>query len=473
MKYSIVVAYDLCRGIGRNNTIPWKLPLDMKRFKEITSSISSNCVIMGRKTWDSIPSKFRPLPGRTNIILSRAKINEIKTNEKDTFACSSFDDLNILLNKLNSSDQLKEVFFIGGADIYSTAQSIYPIDNYYLTQIFENYKCDTFFPVINFDDYQLTDSSIHIDRGLSYRFQTYTKIQPLINTQNEEENQYLALLNEVLKKGQYRTDRTKIGTLSLFEGKQLIFDIKKNFPLLTTKKVFFRGISEELLFFFSGLTNVKILQDKNIHIWDGNSSREYLDSIGQFDREIGDLGKFYGFQWKHWGAKYVNCHHDYSGKGFDQIQMIVDLIKNAPTSRRIIITAWNPGDLREMALPPCHILYQFYVDTENKTLSCSMYQRSADLFLGLPFNLSSTALFTYLLAKTCNLSPSKIIITLGDSHIYVNHIPQIIEQLSREPKPFPKLNIKNKKNKLEDYKYEDFELTEYNPHGKILAKMAV
>jgi dihydrofolate reductase / thymidylate synthase len=375
MKFNIIVAYDVERGIGKNGQMPWKIPNDLARFKELTTRQSKNCVIMGRKTWESIPQKFRPLQGRTNIILTKSEGMEHYTSvEKSIYVCRSFDDLDILCSKL----ELDEAFFIGGEQIYKIATQRYLIHRYYLTQIMKKYGCDTFFPIVNASNYNLTESQIYVEKDVPYRFQTYEWNKPLNNlqnTENEEEKAYLSLLKDVLSRGQYRDDRTAVGTLSLFVGKQLTFDISKCFPLLTTKRVFYRGVAEELFFFLSGLTNAQILQERDVHIWDENSSREYLDKIGQKHRKVGDLGKFYGYQWRHWGAQYTDCDQDYTGKGFDQIKMIIDLIKKSPTSRRIIISAWNPADLPEVCLPPCHLLYQFYVDTENKTLSCSMYQR--------------------------------------------------------------------------------------------------
>jgi thymidylate synthase len=302
----------------------------------------------------------------------------------------------------------------------------------------------------------------HIREG-----ETETKSVP------HEETQYLECIRRHLLRGVYRPDRTGTGILSLFTGTQFHFDISRHFPLLTTKKVFFRGVAEELFFFLSGQTDVRHLQEKKVHIWDGNSSREYLDSIGQSHRQVGDLGKFYGFQWRHWGADYVDCHTDYRGRGVDQIQTIVDQIRNDPYSRRILLSAWNPADLRQTVLPPCHVLYQFYVDPVDKTLSVHMYQRSADLFLGVPFNLASTALLTYLLARTCDLRPGRMTVTLGDSHLYINHLEQASQQLSRQPYRFPSLEIRHKRSRLEDYQYDDLVLTGYQCHSTLAGKMAV
>ncbi|XP_059350281.1 thymidylate synthase-like isoform X2 [Daphnia carinata] len=243
------------------------------------------------------------------------------------------------------------------------------------------------------------------------------------------------------------------------------------FPLLTTKRVFWRGLMEELLWFVRGSTNAKELQEKDIRIWDGNSSREYLDSIGLKDREEGDLGPIYGFQWRHFGAKYDNMHSDYSGQGVDQLKNLIHTIRTNPEDRRMILTAWNPSALREMALPPCHCLAQFYV--ANGELSCQMYQRSADMGLGVPFNIASYSLLTYMIAHVTGLKPGEFIHTLGDAHVYSNHISALEKQLEREPRPFPTLKIARQVSDIDDFKAEDFVLEGYDPHPKIPMDMAV
>ena len=255
-----------------------------------------------------------------------------------------------------------------------------------------------------------------------------------------EELQYLNLVKHIIKNGNVREDRTGTGTLSIF-GAQLKFSLRDNtFPLLTTKPVFYRGIAEELFWFIRGSTNAKELQDKNVRIWDGNSSRKYLDSIGLTHREVGDLGPVYGFQWRHFGAQYVDMHTDYTGQGIDQLINVIETIKNRPEDRRIIICAWNPADLSKMALPPCHCLVQFYV--ANGELSCQLYQRSADMGLGVPFNIASYALLTVMISHVVNLRPGDFVHTLGDAHVYNNHVNALKIQCKRTPQPFPKIHIK-------------------------------
>ena len=262
--------------------------------------------------------------------------------------------------------------------------------------------------------------------------------------------QYLDLLREIRDNGVIKTDRTGVGTKSIF-GHQMRFNLQDGFPLLTTKKVFLKGIIYELLWFLKGDTNIKFLTDNNVHIWD-----EWAD-------ENGDLGYVYGKQWRSWEAT--------DGRVIDQISQVVDLIKNHPDSRRILVTAWNPAEIDKMALPPCHCLFQFYV--ADGKLSCQLYQRSADTFLGVPFNIASYALLTMMLAQVCGLEPGEFIHTTGDTHIYLNHLEQVNEQLSREPRPLPKMIINPDVKSIFDFKYEDFKLEGYDPYPAIKAPVAV
>jgi len=288
---------------------------------------------------------------------------------------------------------------------------------------------------------------------------------------NPEEQQYLALIERILATGSRRGDRTGTGTLSVF-GAQMRFSLRGGaFPLLTTKKVFLRGIAEELFWFVKGSTSAKELQDKNVRIWDGNSTREYLDSIGLKDREEGDLGPVYGFQWRHCGAEYTNMHADYTGKGVDQLAEVIDSLKNNPNSRRHIICSWAPCDLPKMALPPCHCLCQFYV--ADGELSCQLYQRSADMGLGVPFNIASYALLTCMIAQVTGLKPGEFIHTLGDAHVYLNHVDALKQQVARSPTEFPKLTLNPDVKKIEDFCWQDVTVSDYNPQGKIKMDMAV
>ncbi|XP_058053230.1 thymidylate synthase [Anopheles bellator] len=289
--------------------------------------------------------------------------------------------------------------------------------------------------------------------------------------ENKDELRYLQLICEILAKGSKRADRTGVGTVALF-GSQLRYSLRDGaFPLLTTKKVFFRGIAEELLWFIKGSTNAKELQAKGVRIWDGNSTRQFLDSCGFADREEGDLGPVYGFQWRHFGAKYGTCHDDYRGKGKDQLVEVIDKIKNNPTDRRIIMSAWNPVDIPNMALPPCHCLAQFFV--ANGELSCQMYQRSADVGLGVPFNIASYSLLTHMIAHVTGLKAGEFIHTTGDTHIYLNHIDALKEQVQRTPRKFPTLTFKREITSIDDFQLDDFTINDYNPYPVIRMEMAV
>ncbi|KAI8148066.1 thymidylate synthase [Fennellomyces sp. T-0311] len=297
-------------------------------------------------------------------------------------------------------------------------------------------------------------------------------------TIQHEEYQYLQLIQRILEQGEHRADRTGTGTVALFAPPQLRFSLQDDvFPLLTTKRVFFRGVAEELLWFIRGDTNANHLSERGIKIWDGNGSREYLDKMGFHDRKQGDLGPVYGFQWRHFGAQYIDCDTNYTGQGIDQLAQVIDKIKNNPTDRRIIMSAWNPADMGKMALPPCHAFCQFYVSNPGENgrgrLSCVLYQRSCDMGLGVPFNIASYALLTRMIAHVTDLDPGEFIHTLGDTHVYVDHIEALKQQLEREPRPFPKLRINRAIDSIDDFTMEDFVIEGYTPHGKIDMKMSV
>lgn len=262
--------------------------------------------------------------------------------------------------------------------------------------------------------------------------------------------QYLDYLRHILDNGSRREDRTGVGTIGVF-GYQMRFDLQKGFPVVTTKKIHLRSIIYELLWFLRGDTNIKYLTDNGVTIWN-----EWAD-------DAGELGRVYPAQWTSWRAE--------NGMEINQIAEVVEQIKSNPNSRRLIVSAWNVGELPIMALPPCHLLFQFYVD--NGRLSCQLYQRSADSFLGVPFNIASYALLTHMIAQQCDLEVGEFIWTGGDCHIYLNHLEQINEQLSREPLPLPKLEIKRKPDSIFEYEYEDFEVIGYESHKRISAPVAV
>ena len=285
-----------------------------------------------------------------------------------------------------------------------------------------------------------------------------------------------------MKNGNIRNDRTNTGTISLF-GTHIRFDISKSIPLLTTKKVPFKMIIKELLWILQGNTDAKILQNQGVHIWDGNTSREFLDGRNLQHYPEGILGAGYGWQLRHQGANYSSDFADISKidknkiGGFDQLQYVEHLLKNDPFSRRIMFSYWNPTDFDKTALVPCHTHCQFYVTKENNIyyLSCQYYMRSNDIICGKPWNIVFYSVLTYILAKRCNMLPKEIIYTCGDSHVYSNHIEQVFEQVSRDPRPFPHIKINNSiiDKDWSEMTVDDFELVGYFPHSKIAAPMAI
>lgn len=290
---------------------------------------------------------------------------------------------------------------------------------------------------------------------------------------NLEEVQYLNLIQTILDYGSPREDRTTIGVFGMF-FKCLEFDLfYGTIPLLTTKKVNFKNILAELLWFISGSTDANVLKAKGVNIWNGNTSRAYLDTHGLSSYEVGDAGPIYGHHWRHFGAEYVTCKTDYTGQGVDQLARLVDNLKNNPTSRRLCVTSSNPAQEHQAVLPACHNFFQCHVDKD--LLSMVVYQRSADVGLGLPYNIASYSILLRMLAHVTGLTANRLVMCLGDVHIYNNHVEKLKEQVKREPGKFPILNIKERKDlkTLDDFREEDFELVDYAPQPPISLPMAV
>ena len=485
MKTVGIVCTNFNRAIGKNNQLLFNIKKDMQIFKKLTQRTNDpakiNAVLMGSNTFYSIPENFRPLPKRANLVVSNKNYADIN---KRLLSCNNskvFSDIKSSLEYASQSRNIENLFVIGGSSIYEYFMTHDLFDKLYETEILNPRLNigDVFFPEIN-DSLKKVESkpyyafNVHCNAtnkcipSLTFKLNTYKNIKKSEYDFISQENNYLNTLKDVLENGEVRQTRNS-KTISKF-GVRMEFDISEYFPLLTTKKVYWKGIVEELLWFINAQTDSKLLEDKKVNIWKKNSEKKYLDSIGLNHYKDGWCGPIYGFQWRHFNAIYTSPDGDYSGHGVDQLANVIDLIKNDPKSRRIFMTAWNPCQLDQMALPPCHVSYQFYV-TENGYIDCQMYQRSGDLFLGVPFNIASTGLLTSIIAKTTGYKPGRVIINIGDAHIYQNHVEQIHEQLTRTPYKLPKLMIKNTYTDIEAYSADDFILENYCYHPKIKADM--
>lgn len=481
--FSIIVASTQKGGIGKDGNLPWRLSKDMAFFKNTTCAAAEgrmNAIICGRKTWESIPKKFRPLPKRMNIVLTRkpGPLNEELKEVQNTHVKHSLSDALAFVRAGDNKDKIDKIFVIGGGQLYKEAVGMQDCETVYLTTILKDIPCDTFFPPLDPRAYELAEvGDVQMEKEIPFQFNTYTRKTTPVPMQVSEckvsqhaEYQYLNLIRKIIDHGNNKGDRTGTGTRSIF-GAQMRFSLRDSFPLLTTKRVFWRGVVEELLWLVKGSTSSKELSRKRVKIWDGNGTREFLDKYGHGHREEGDLGPVYGHQWRHFGATYVDCHTDYSGQGVDQLQNVINTIKTNPNDRRIIMSAWNPCDLKTMALPPCHVMAQFYV--ANGEVSCMMYQRSCDMGLGIPFNVASYSLLTCMIAQVCGLKAGEFIHTLGDAHVYNNHIGPLEEQLKRTPRAFPTLKINKNIMDIEEFTMEDLQVEGYKPHKTIKMEMAV
>lgn len=444
MDFSVVLCTDPRGGIGWKGRLPWHHKHDMHEFKRLTWGAT---VIMGRKTRESLPA---PLENRRMLVVSTTRTNDEAQN----------DIYPSLLAALEACHKGDRVFVIGGAQLYQTALTSPYCRRVYWTQLYHIYQCDTFVSLSLL-------KPMDVVRMFDWGDALATELTP---PGNKEEQQYLHLVKEIIETGPEREDRTGVGTKSLF-GRMMRFDLSQSFPLLTTKRVFWRGVKEELLWFISGSTNAQTLSRRGVKIWDANGSREQLDALGLTERAEYDLGPIYSFQWRHFGATYVDCHTDYTGQGVDQLADVIHKLKHTPTDRRIVLSAWNPRDLPAMALPPCHMFCQFYV--QGRKLSCQMYQRSCDMGLGVPFNIASYALLTCTLAHCCNLEPGEFIHVLGDAHVYVSHVEALKQQCTRQAYPFPRLTIRTENRDIDGFQPEDFVLQDYVCHPALEMPMAV
>ncbi len=484
----MIVALDDKYGFSKNDLIPWSNPNDLKFFKEITTKNENTILIMGRITAYSLK---KPLKDRINCVITNNEEYK-KDLESKNFECYS--NIQDILNKY----KMNTIFLIGGLNIYEWGLLNYnKLDKIYITRMHGDYKCDRYLNcnklVRKFTNFNNNDE---IKEELYYYKQKYNDINLEIwcHKENKEESKYLELLEEIKNHGHERNTRNGT-TYSLF-GKTLSFNLKNQFPLLTTKKMFLKGIFEELKFFLLGQTDNKILKDKGVNIWNSNTNKEFIEKCN-LPYEENSLGPMYGYQWRYFNAKYIDNKTDYTGQGVDQLINVIELIKNDPFSRRILMTSYNPEQAKQGVLYPCHgISIQFYVDEDeiNKKyyLNCMMTQRSGDTFLGIPFNISSYALLIYILCNhinntggisiennNYNINPGELLMTFCDVHLYKEHIDAVNTQLTRTPFLFPELeikyDIKNFNNtgvgSIGELNYNNINIKNYKSYDSIKAQM--
>ena len=468
-KFNVILATDSKGNIGLNNDIPWKFQKDINFFKSITTSqtvlpginSSKNILIMGRKTWESMNKKV--LPNRISwVITTQYKyFNSLNTNDNITFF-PNFESayFNSLIHL--SSD----IWIIGGLKIYDEALRHYACDKIYWTQINGEFNSDI---KINLSNYNIkwtnliTTTDLNLKDNNIYNI-TFNQGNIILGI----EQNYLSIMFDIILNGEKRNTRNGI-TRSLF-NKTISWDLTRGFPLLTTKKMFWKGIVEELLFFIRGDTDSSKLSQKGVRIWEPNTNREFLDLMN-FNYPVGEMGPMYGYQWRFFNKPYPSTDTD-TFKGIDQLSNIIEEIKNNPNSRRILMTDFNPIQAHQGVLYPCHsIIIQFYI-AEGK-LHCSMYQRSADFFLGIPFNIASTSLFVHIVCQLTNLEPGNVNLIMGDYHLYDQHLDVVMEQIKRIPYDLPELQMTpfTTLQQVEESNFNDYQILNYKSHPVIKAPL--
>lgn len=449
--FDVILAMSKDNGIGFEGKLPWHVKEELALFKKKTQG---STLVVGRKTVVGLPV----LKNRDIIVLSRSETwNDIQKDVRCGMSFSVFKSI----SEVDNTYPKVNMFIAGGAEIYNEIFSKWRhrINEVHLSVMDGEHKCDTF---VEFNPSECTVKSKSDYNGFTHY---------VLSPEKSDEKLYLSLLRDVYENGWVKEGRNG-NTKSMF-GKTLEFDLTTGFPLLTTKKMFTRGIIEELLFFIRGDTDASLLENKKINIWKGNTSREFLDSIGKNKRRKGVMGPMYGYQWRNYNAPYDEENACPEEKGLDQLKTVIDQIKNDPHSRRILLTDFNPLQAKDGVLYPCHsIIIQFYVSNGYLDIYC--YNRSSDLFHGLPFNIASTALFHTLIAKITGLTARKFIIALGDAHIYESHGDVVKEQLNRIPYKFPTLHI-NKQlltlSDIEKMEVSDFKFVDYNCYTTLKADM--
>lgn len=508
-EFELVIAVGPKGEFGLGNSMPWgRIKEDMKHFSSITTQSKKvgiyNAIIMGRKTFESFGSK--PLPNRLNIVISKTLGPLAESGKSLPFlSFSSLDSALKFTAKLQDEKTIGKVFVIGGISLVVESLSHPSCEMLHITNVIsENwtrFECDKFLPnnVTNLlnghktldgseddksDDtktnytknYRVVDKKIITTKNdreqpVILCFQTFSRIRP-----SHPENAFLELLQRVIQHGTLSSNRTEISTLRVW-GEQARFDLSR-FPLITTKRVFFRGAVEELLFFLSGKTQSTVLEQKSVNIWKENTRREFLDKRGLTQYQEGELGKSYPFQWRHFGAECrPNEQLELGQGGIDQIKNVIEEIRKVKenpeheAARRLLVSAWNPTDLKNMALPCCHDSFQFQVD--GNRLNCLFRMRSSDTAVGLPWNIAFYGLLTYMIGHIVDLQPGTLVASLSDAHIYTNCLDQVKEQISRSPRAWPKLEIVGTYKSIDDFHSESFKLVDYYPHSGIKMEMAV
>lgn len=487
--FTIVVCVDSNFGISKDGVIPWNYPKDRENFKIITTRGTKNLCIMGRKTFECINLKsFRVK--RDIIVVSKT----IKDTESAVAVVPDFPSA--LRWATKNRDPYDSIFICGGSSIYEEAIRHPAAEKVYINILNEDHECDNFVSSFNVvlsgkDGWQKSENNTGHD--------VYVRV-------NKFENDYNSLMKEIVETGDLRPNRTGVSTYSKFAQK-LSYPLvdafgRKLMPLLTTKRVSYKLVLSELLWIMNGKTDIEFLLENKNHIWDGNSTREFLDQRGLNDYEVGELGPVYGFQWRFFGSPYMTNKEFketgvdssearldlYRQQGYDQLAAVIHSIKNDPFGRRHVVSAWNPPQLKEMALPPCHFVFMFYVSCDNrasdnipKYLSCHLVMRSNDMFLGHPFNVASYATLTHIIASMTGLIAKELVITMNDCHVYSNHLDQVKEQHSRTPFWFPTMDwseeieqkINNDTINLDDFSMDSIVISNYTCWKTIKASMAV
>lgn len=485
MEINSILCIDSENGISLNNNIPWHIPGELKYFNTVTtycenyfsSNSKLNAVLMESNIWKGLQNKI--LYNRYNYVLS----SEMQSYQNCLYTSNNIKNI---IDDIETKD-IDKLFIIGGKNIYEHFINNNLVKYVYLSKINSNYKCDNCI-ILNLNNYKIITQNteklycLNKNQYVDITFIKYENINYVNNKYwcyidnmpyiNFEELQYLNIMQKILDKGHWRLTRNAY-TYSIF-GEHLVFNLENNIlPLLTTKKMFVRGIIEELLFFLRGDTNSKLLENKNVNIWKYNTTKEFINSVNLNYKE-GDMGPMYGFQLRHFNAKYNGCNENYDNQGIDQFKEILYDLEHNKFSRRILMTTYNPNQAKQGVLYPCHgLVIQFGIENDN-LLCCHMYQRSADYFLGVPFNITSYGFLVHIICNILkNLKPGKLYISFGDVHLYNEYTEIAKEQLKNIPFMFPKLNIKKQISleNINEITNNDFEIIGYNSHQKLNATM--